>query len=52
MSEFVGKWFLKHLLAAFLIVLVLVAAVAIFLNVVTRHGEELLVPDLSNMTVE
>jgi len=51
-KEFSGKWLWKHLLAAFLILVVLVAGAAIFLDVVTKHGQELIVPDLSNMSVE
>lgn len=47
-----GKWFLKHLLAAGIVALVLVIGAVIFLDVVTKHGQELIVPDLSNMTIE
>lgn len=46
------KVFLKHLLAAFVIVVVLVSAAVIFLDVATKHNQELTVPDLSNMTVD
>lgn len=49
--EFPGKWFLKHLVAAFIVVVVLIVAAVIFLNYVTKHNQELSVPDLSNMTV-
>ena len=43
---------MKHLLAAFVIVVVLVSAAVIFLDVATKHNQELTVPDLSNMTVD
>ena len=46
------KFILKHLLAAFIIIIVLIVGAVIFLDVVTKHNQELLVPDLSNMTVE
>ena len=50
-KEFPGKWFIKHLVAAFFIVAVLIAGAVIFLEISTRHGQELIVPDLSNMSV-
>jgi len=50
-KDFPGKGLLKHLLAAFLIVVVLIAGAVIFLDIVTEHNEELVVPDFSNMTV-
>ena len=50
-KELPGKWILKHLVAAALVVVVLVVGAIIFLNAVTKHGQELIVPDLSNMTV-
>lgn len=51
-KEFPGKWIFKHFVAAAVIVVVLVAGAAIFLNIVTKHGQELVVPDMSNLTVE
>lgn len=51
-KEFPGKWALRHLLAAFIIVVVLIVGAMIFLNIVTKHGQELIVPDLSNLTLE
>lgn len=48
---FPGKWIMKHLLAAFIIVVVLIGGAIIFLDVVTKHNQELTVPDLSNLTV-
>ena len=46
------KTFLKHLLAAVLIAVALLVGAIVFLNVFTKHNQELTVPDLSNMTVE
>lgn len=46
------KTLLKHLLAAFLIGVALLVGAIVFLNVFTKHNQELIVPDLSNMTVE
>lgn len=51
-KEFPGKWFFDHLVMAFLIVVLLVFGAYALLNAATKHGEELVVPDLSNMTVE
>ena len=51
-KEFPGKWMLNHLVMAFLLVVVLVFGAYVLLNVATKHGQELVVPDLSNMTVE
>lgn len=45
------KWFLKHLLLAALIVVALLVGAIIFLNIATKHNQELTVPDLSNLTV-
>lgn len=46
------KFILKHLLAACIIVVVLIVGAVIFLDVATKHNQELQVPDLSNMTVD
>ena len=46
------KFFLKHILAAFILIIVLIVGAMIFLDVVTKHNQELVVPDLSNLTVE
>ena len=51
-KEFPGKWILKHLVAAVVLVIVLIVGAIIFLNIATKHGQELIVPDLSNLTVE
>ncbi len=45
------KWIFRNLLIAFAVVVVLVVGSMIFLNVVTQHNKELVVPDFSNMTV-
>ena len=47
-----GKWILKHFIAAALIAVVMIAGAMIFLNIATKHNQELVVPDLSNLTVE
>ncbi len=47
-----GKWIFKHFLAAALIAVVMIAGAMIFLNIATKHNQELVVPDLSNLTVE
>lgn len=49
---FFSNWIVRNLLAAFMIAVVLIAGAMIFLNIVTKHNQELSVPDLSNMTVE
>ena len=46
------KWLLKHLLAALILVVVMIAGAMVFLDVATKHNQELTVPDLSNMSVE
>ena len=51
-KDFPGKWFVKHLVAAFVVLVALIVGAMIFLNVVTQHNRELTVPDLSNMLVE
>ena len=51
-KDFPGKWLLKHLLAAFILVILMIAGAMVFLDVATKHNQELTVPDLSNLTVE
>ena len=46
------KRIFKNLLAAACIAAGLVVGAMIFLNVVTMHNRELIVPDLANMTVD
>lgn len=48
---FFSHWIVRNLLIAFVLVVVLVVGAMIFLNVVTQHNKELVVPDFSNMTV-
>ncbi len=48
---FFGNWIVKNLIWALALVAVLVVGAMIFLNVVTLHNKELVVPDFSNMTV-
>ena len=47
-----GNWIVKNLIIAFAVVVVLIVGAMIFLNVFTKHNQELTVPDLANMTVE
>lgn len=49
---FFGNWIVRNLILAFVIVVVLIAGAVIFLNVVTKHNQELTVPDFTNMSVE
>lgn len=51
-TGFFGNWIVKNLIAAFAIVVALILGAMIFLNVVTKHNQELIVPDLSNLSVE
>lgn len=46
-----GNWIVKNILAAIVFVAVVVGASAFFLNRVTRHNEELTVPDLTSMSL-
>lgn len=46
-----GNWIVRNLLSAFVIFIVLLVGSMIFLNVVTKHNQELIVPELSNMSV-
>ena len=45
------KSFFKHLLIAAGIVVVLVVGAMVFLNIATKHNQELSVPDFSNLTI-
>ena len=51
-KDFPGKWLFNHVVMAAVLVVALIVGAYVFLNVVTKHGQELVVPDLSNMTVE
>ena len=48
---FFGNWIVRNILLAAILVLILIAGAGILLNVATRHNKEIVVPDLSNMTV-
>ncbi len=48
---FFSNWIVRNLTGALLVTAVLVVGAMIFLNVVTKHNQELVVPDFSNMTV-
>lgn len=48
---FFSNWIVRNLLVAFVLVVVLVIGAMIFLNVVTKHNQVLVVPDFSNMSV-
>lgn len=49
---FFRNWIVRNLLLAFVIVVLLIAGAIVFLNVVTKHNQELIVPDFTNMSVE
>jgi beta-lactam-binding protein with PASTA domain len=46
------NWIVRNLLAALVVVVLLIVGAILFLNVVTKHNQELIVPDLSNLTLE
>ena len=48
---FFSNWIVRNLLTAFVIAAVLIVGAMIFLNVATKHNQELMVPDFTNMTV-
>lgn len=48
---FFNHWIVRNLLICVILVVTMVAGAMIFLNVVTKHNKELVVPDFSNMTV-
>ena len=50
-TGFWRHWIVRNLLICISLVAVLVVGAIIFLNVVTKHNQELIVPDFSNMTV-
>ena len=51
-GKILSNWVVKNLLIAFALVVVLIVGSMIFLNIFTKHNQELSVPDLANMTVE
>jgi serine/threonine-protein kinase len=46
-----SNWIVKNLLIAFAVVAGLIACAMVSLNVFTKHSQELIVPDLANMTL-
>ncbi|MBQ1856948.1 MAG: PASTA domain-containing protein, partial [Bacteroidales bacterium] len=51
MPEILKNWIVKNLLLAIGLLLALVLVSALFLNLLTRHGKELVVPDFTNMKI-
>ena len=49
--SFWSNWMVKNLVGAVAFVAAIVIGVSILLNAVTRHGQEVAVPDLSNLSV-
>ena len=49
---FFSNWIVRNLLAAFIIVAVLIVAAMMFLDIVTMHNQEYIVPDLTNVQVD
>ena len=50
-KSILGNWIVRNLLLGVLFVLLVVAAASIFLSVRTRHGKEVVVPDMSGLSV-
>lgn len=46
-----SHWIVRNLLICVFLVVAMIAGAMIFLNIVTKHNKELIVPDFSNMTV-
>lgn len=46
-----SNWIVRNLLTAFIVVAVLVVAAVMFLDIVTMHNQEFIVPDLTNIQV-
>ena len=47
-----GGWIISNLIKAAVIVVVLIVGAIVFLNVITKHNQEITVPDFSNLSVE
>lgn len=47
-----GNWIVRNLIWAIILVVALIVGAALFLNIVTKHNQELAVPDFSNLSVE
>lgn len=50
-KSFFGNWIVRNLILAVVILAVLITGASLLLKVLTRHNEEIQVPDFSNMTV-
>lgn len=48
---FFNHWIIRNLLICVVLIVVMIAGAILFLNLVTQHNRELVVPDFSNMTV-
>ena len=51
-KSILNNWIVRNLLIALAVVVVLIVGAMIFLNVFTKHNQELSVPDLANMTLD
>lgn len=51
-TKWYQHWFVKNLLLAAIIAILFLLVVILFLNLITRHGREQIVPDLTNCSVE
>lgn len=49
---FFSNWIVRNLLGAVIMVAVLLVSAVLLLKVITKHNQELTVPDLSNLSVE
>ena len=47
-----GNWIVRNLVRALVLFVVLIVGAMIFLNVFTKHNQEITVPDFSNLTLE
>ena len=50
-SSMKGGWIIRNLIFGVVFVLLVVAAASVFLSIRTRHGKEVTVPDLANLSV-
>jgi beta-lactam-binding protein with PASTA domain len=48
---FFRHWIIRNLLICAILVVAMIVGAIVFLNVVTKHNQELVVPDFSNLTV-
>lgn len=51
MSKLTDNWIFRNLVWAIIVIVGLLIVVGVFLRIVTRHGQELSVPDFTGMTV-